>query len=342
MKSKNKSLTNICSVIETINKQTHNGHHDKGDLVLTNNKHVSKTINAHPMVPSIKFYKTPHLKPTIQLYKMSSSHKKQFHSGKIIKLNKSVSLTKTNTSLHKNTSCNNISLISSKSKFIKNSITTIPPRDVNTIIKAYAFLSNEGNVRAYNEDRVSIHSFQFANTGKHLYYFALFDGHGGDKCADYLKDNLFNFIITDPSIETNTSFAIHNAFRICESVYHNENIPMNAFDAFDRSGSTALVVIIIDSKCYCANVGDSRAFYSENGSIVQMNIEHKPNECKEKTRIMQAGGTIYQNKKINIPFSLKRYVVDVHMKCPWRVNPGGLSVSYIYRIFNRCLVLSEI
>ena len=46
----------------------------------------------------------------------------------------------------------------------------------------------------------------------------------------------------------------------------------------DRSGSCALVVLIIDQICYIANVGDSRAIFStERGSkVYSLSNDHKP------------------------------------------------------------------
>ena len=46
----------------------------------------------------------------------------------------------------------------------------------------------------------------------------------------------------------------------------------------DRSGSCAIVVLIVDEMCYVANVGDSRAVLSgEKGSrIFPLSRDHKP------------------------------------------------------------------
>lgn len=51
-----------------------------------------------------------------------------------------------------------------------------------------------------------------------------------------------------------------------------------------------------DDTCFVANVGDSRAIYSENKSnlINLLSKDHKPNDPDEKKRIVNAGGYIYQ------------------------------------------------
>ena len=45
-----------------------------------------------------------------------------------------------------------------------------------------------------------------------------------------------------------------------------------------RSGSCAIVVLIVGEDCYVANVGDSRAFMSiDHGKkIVPLSVDHKP------------------------------------------------------------------
>jgi protein phosphatase 2C family protein 2/3 len=88
---------------------------------------------------------------------------------------------------------------------------------------------------------------------------------------------------------------------------------------FERSGSCALIVIILDDVCYVANLGDSRCLLSENGGsrLYQLSKDHKPNDVHEKARISSAGGYIY---KAQSSLSSSNLV-------PWRIFPGRLSVN---------------
>ena len=63
----------------------------------------------------------------------------------------------------------------------------------------------------------------------------------------------------------------------------------------DRSGSCAIVAIIIDEMCYVANVGDSRAVMSADGGekIFILSTDHKPTDEVEMKRIQDNGGKIY-------------------------------------------------
>jgi hypothetical protein len=67
-------------------------------------------------------------------------------------------------------------------------------------IISYGVNTNQGQVRNYNEDRVSIilnvikpPSRKNENWPK-VSFFGIFDGHGGTKCSDFLKENLHHYV----------------------------------------------------------------------------------------------------------------------------------------------------
>jgi protein phosphatase PTC2/3 len=65
----------------------------------------------------------------------------------------------------------------------------------------------------------------------------------------------------------------------------------------DRSGSCAVVALIVGDMCYVGNIGDSRAILSADGGekILRLSKDHKPEDEEEKNRIERNGGKIYQN-----------------------------------------------
>lgn len=71
----------------------------------------------------------------------------------------------------------------------------------NGMVKAYAANTNQGIVRNYNEDRVSIilNIMKPNNRGEENWpkcsFFGVYDGHGGTLCADYLRDLLHQYVI---------------------------------------------------------------------------------------------------------------------------------------------------
>ena len=64
----------------------------------------------------------------------------------------------------------------------------------------------------------------------------------------------------------------------------------------DKSGSCAVVSLIVGDMCYVANVGDSRAVLSgESGKkVYPLSVDHKPTDEREMKRIKESGGHIYQ------------------------------------------------
>lgn len=98
-------------------------------------------------------------------------------------------------------------------------------------------------------------------------FFGVYDGHGGHICAEFLRDNLHHFVIKEDVFPYNPHQAIVNGFKKAEAKFldmaqsQDENgQPI----VVERSGSCAIVVLIVGDMCYVANVGDSRAVLSMN------------------------------------------------------------------------------
>lgn len=76
-----------------------------------------------------------------------------------------------------------------------------------------------GTVRNYNEDRVSIilNIAKPKNKSEELHwpsasFFAIYDGHGGNNCAEFLKENLHHYIVKDDNYPGDPEKAIENGF----------------------------------------------------------------------------------------------------------------------------------
>lgn len=219
-------------------------------------------------------------------------------------------------------------------KFDKYENTRYSTKSLN-IIKSFAANTHQGVVRKYNEDRVSIIlNIVKPNSYKGSYwpacsFFGVFDGHGGNKCADFLKDNLHNFIIKSPYFPKNPTKSIIDGFNQCDEEFISNHAlgPNNI--VIDRSGSCAIVVMIIDKQIFVANTGDSRAIMCVNNSITALSNDHKPNNENEKKRIVDEGGKIYQTQTQAKNFNIKLDGISPEQTLlgPFRVFPGRLSVS---------------
>ena len=149
---------------------------------------------------------------------------------------------------------------------------------------AYAANTNQGIIRNYNEDRVSIilninkPSARKEEDWPSCSFFGIYDGHGGQGCADYLRDNLHQFVIREPSFPGDPEASLVNGFKKAEAKF----LSLAYYDGevVDRSGSCAVVVLIVGEKSYVANVGDSRAVLSEcfGHKVVPLSTDHKPSE----------------------------------------------------------------
>jgi protein phosphatase 2C family protein 2/3 len=76
-----------------------------------------------------------------------------------------------------------------------------------------------------------------------VHYFAIYDGHGGDRVAEILRNNLHKLIIYDPNFLKDPEGVILKSFATVENELKKpENI--------DKSGSCAVVIILIGNNIY--------------------------------------------------------------------------------------------
>ncbi|XP_010260464.1 PREDICTED: probable protein phosphatase 2C 11 isoform X2 [Nelumbo nucifera] len=123
--------------------------------------------------------------------------------------------------------------------------------------------------------------------GQMVAFFGVFDGHGGSRTAEYLKNNLFKNLSSHPDFIKDTKSAIVESFRQTDIDYLNEEKGHQK-----DSGSTATTALLLGDRLLVANVGDSRVVACMAGSAVPLSIDHKPDRSDERQRIEKAGGFI--------------------------------------------------
>ena len=94
-----------------------------------------------------------------------------------------------------------------------------------------------------------------------LQIFGVYDGHGGSKCAEYLKDNLHNNIILQPDFPANIPEAIRKGSYKTEEDFLQLVCP-SPDQPHNKAGSCAIVILVVNEDVYILNVGDSRAVSS--------------------------------------------------------------------------------
>ena len=218
-------------------------------------------------------------------------------------------------------------------------------KSFNTI-KSYAFNSYKGLIKNDNEDKISIcvnikkpNNSKIRNWPK-MSYFAIFDGHGGDKCAIFLKENYLKYLIEDINFPIDIKKSFISSIEKIENDFNKQFLNINKDnlnnynDKTDFSGSCALICLIIENNMYICNIGDSRALMSiENGNKFRpLTIDHKPNNPKEYERIIKSGCKVYIDnedrnnfKFINNEKEFDKYIHEEDII--YRISPCDLSVS---------------
>ena len=185
------------------------------------------------------------------------------------------------------------------------------------IIKGYAFNTSMGNIRDYNEDTITSTKIILDGVNdSNTFFFAVYDGHGGNGCSLYLKEKLHHFI------KNFTKESLNEAINTVEEKFMSEEALDEKGEIKDPSGSCGIMALIQKNKLIIANVGDSRLVLFKKNSLYFSTEDHKPGSPSEKTRIEKGGGMVYQTPSL-IPLHQNGKEIEP----PWRVLPGRLSVS---------------
>ncbi|KAK1302336.1 putative protein phosphatase 2C 52 [Acorus calamus] len=123
--------------------------------------------------------------------------------------------------------------------------------------------------------------------GQTVCMFGIFDGHGGSRAAEYLKEHLFENLMKHPLFMTDTKIAISETYQKTDSEFLDSESHSSRDD-----GSTASTAVLVGRHLYVANVGDSRAVISRAGKAIALSDDHKPNRSDERRRIENAGGIV--------------------------------------------------
>ena len=184
-----------------------------------------------------------------------------------------------------------------------------------------------------------------------FYIYGVFSGHGGRWTVDYVRDNIlhvirrqehFKYYIDLPSqrlrddqmgLELLKSSLSTAFLEIDEEMMRSmDRMKPPEFDGgpitTDKSGSTAVLVVVTRRHIICCNCGDSRALYRTKGSTVQLSFDHKPNYNTEQTRIENAGGYVSM-KRVEGDLSASRSFGDFEYKSAAELPPDSQKVIAI-------------
>ncbi|XP_068183559.1 protein phosphatase 1B isoform X2 [Antennarius striatus] len=179
-------------------------------------------------------------------------------------------------------------------------------------------------------------------------FFAVYDGHAGSRVANYCSKHLLEHIIgasfgaggsqgsqavTDdsaidpppsvPSIVEAVRTGIRTGFlRIDEHMRSFSDLR----NGMDRSGSTAVGIIVSPDHFFFFNCGDSRGVLYRNSQVCFSTLDHKPCNPRERERIQNAGGSV-MIQRVNGSLAVSRALGDYDYKCVDGKGPTEQLVS---------------
>ncbi|CAL8348539.1 unnamed protein product [Boreogadus saida] len=160
-------------------------------------------------------------------------------------------------------------------------------------------------------------------------FFAVYDGHAGSRVAHYCSKHLLEHIFsagsgllgTDNDSDDSTADPISPVCLTVEAVktgirsgFLHIDEHMRRCNGMDRSGSTAVGVLLSPDHLFFINCGDSRAVLYRNARVCFSTLDHKPCNPQEKERIQNAGGSV-MIQRVNGSLAVSRALGDFDYKC---------------------------
>ena len=252
--------------------------------------------------------KKKELERLIKKYKIKIPHKKTTLKSKYNYIKKNYNIKK-NDLLHEIT-VNDLKKILKKNKI--NNIGKPNKKKMFTLLEKFKSKIPNNNItftyyskigrRPYQEDRLAIHHNAFH------YISGVFDGHAGNKCSVFLKQNFYKTFIPKLNKKKHPSSALYFTFMELDKKF------LEMINSNDGSTCNILYCDKARKMCYIANTGDSRAILCRNNGIVrQITKDHKPNDPKEKQSIESKGGFVRDNRT-NGNLAMSRAFGDKYLK----------------------------
>lgn len=188
------------------------------------------------------------------------------------------------------------------------------------VIKKINVISNPGSdISGKSKDcQDTFFALKNINNIKEFNVFAVLDGHGqyGKEASNEVKKYITSKIEENKDLKSLKgyteiiNFLRANSYSFITSLFESAEKHLKKCD-FDCnfSGTTCVAVFQIGSYLICANCGDSRAVLvrlygnnivklDEKSLIETLSTDHKPDNEKEKARIIASGGEIHQHDGI--------------------------------------------
>ena len=208
-----------------------------------------------------------------------------------------------------------------------NNLKVIKPKENNneSHSKIIDYCSKENINSKFNdkmEDYTLIKHPFFSLGRNNLSIFAVFDGHGGDEVAKFLKENYSQNL--EQTIKSNLTLGLTDILRnSIKSIDKN----IEKIENSKKCGSTGTFVLVNNNNIYCANVGDSKCFYINDNEAIQLTEDHNCKNEKEVEMLKKKGVIIFKQRVFG-SLSLTRSFGDMEYKVD-----GIISEPFIKKIY---------
>jgi len=131
-----------------------------------------------------------------------------------------------------------------------------------------------------------------------LSFFAIYDGHGGQRAAQYASENIYKVFLEKEKSTRNFQQVMKDAFAQVEE----EILSKTKEDDTFTDGTTACVAVLKSHTMIVGNVGDTemilvRRVREELRHIVLTEVHNANKNPKEAERVVKSGGTISESQK---------------------------------------------
>lgn len=126
-------------------------------------------------------------------------------------------------------------------------------------------------------------------------YFAVYDGHGGKSCSEFLKTHLHHHLRQKIMNSPNRLIDVVNTLRSCiiETFKEIDQKYSESFPDLSRAcGSASIICLVFGDRILTINLGDSRAVLCRKGVAIDLSTDHKPTLQSEQERIIRCGGSV--------------------------------------------------
>jgi serine/threonine protein phosphatase PrpC len=169
------------------------------------------------------------------------------------------------------------------------------------------------------------------------HYFAVYDGHGGDKCSSFLAANLHSSVTEHSMFHEHPNVALKEVWAKFDNACYNEFyrlVTVKGLKSLPFDGSTATVCMISDTDVFIANCGDSAAYaIFPDGKSERLTEDHGTFNTDEVDRCVKTGGALVA-QSYSTPWGLPFCCMESIVATKPRMMPGNLLVTRSFGNFH--------